>query len=387
MSKKISFRNGAQPVRFWNIASAQDDEATITLYGDIVSEKPRDFWTGEAIDGQYICPEDFAAALETIKDKKTINIKINSVGGDVYTGIAIHNALKALKGTKNVIVEGVAMSAASVIAMAGDSVKMYPGSIMMIHGVSAYLFDYFNITDLKKMVRNVDACERAIASIYSGKTGTDEATIRGMMEREKYMTGAEAVAEHFADELLTGEGPSIAYSAASRVMLINGVRHSTEGLTIPESLKLKPLAESAAATVSTEPKIENKGAKAMTLDELKAQHPELVAQIEAEAVAKDRARIQEIEEIQDTIGDPELVASAKFTKPIQAADLALAAMKKQAAMGADFLKQRKAEQEGAASVQASARHDDDPAALEAAAKAKEGEAVKNAADLYKKIFK
>ena len=125
----------------------------------------------------------------------------------------------------------------------------------------------------------------------------------------------------------------------------------------------------------------------MTLDELKAQYPELVAQIEADAVAKDRARIQEIEEIQDTIGDPELVASAKFTKPTNAAALALAAMKKQAALGADFLNQRKAEKDAADKVLASARQDDDPAAIEAAAKAKEGEAIKNAANLYTKIFK
>ena len=125
----------------------------------------------------------------------------------------------------------------------------------------------------------------------------------------------------------------------------------------------------------------------MTLDELKAQHPELVAQIEAEAVAKDRARIQEIEEIQDSIGDPELVASAKFTKPTNAADLALAAMKKQQALGVNFLKNRAEEQKPADKVKAAAQQIDDPKDIKAATKEQEKEAIKNTAELYKKVFK
>lgn len=385
MSKNISFRNGATPTRFWNVA-ADEDEATITLYGDVVSSKPIDWMTGEAIEGQFICPEDFAADLETVKDKKTINIKINSLGGDAYTGIAIHNALKALKGTKNVIVDGIAASAASVIAMAGDTIKMYPGSLMMIHGVSAYLFDYFNVGELKKAIRSMDAVERALASIYSAKTEIDEVTIRGMMERETWMTGAEAVAKSFADEVLTGEGPSMQYSAANRLLIVNGVKHHTEGIHIPESLKIPVLADTATADASKQPE-QKEGAISMTLDELKAQYPELVAQIEAEAVAKDRVRIQEIEEIQNTIGDAELVAAAKFTKPTNAAALALAAMKKQAALGADFLNKREEEQAPAAKVKAAAQPVEDAAGIEAAAKAKEAEAIKNAAETYKKLFK
>lgn len=125
----------------------------------------------------------------------------------------------------------------------------------------------------------------------------------------------------------------------------------------------------------------------MTLDELKAQYPELVAQIEAEAVAKDRARIQEIEEIQNTIGDAEMVAAAKFTKPTNAATLALAAMKKQAAMGADFLKNRTEEKAPANKVKAEPQQTDDPAGLEAEAKEKEAAAIKNVAETYKKLFK
>lgn len=388
MNKKvIRFTNGDQkPARFWNIASSGEESATIELYGDVVSEQPRDWWTGEAIEGQFITPEGFAEDLEQIKDKAVINIKINSLGGDVYTGIAIHNALKALKGHKNVVVEGIAASAASVIAMAGDKIQMFPGSLMMIHNVSGLLYDWFNLTDLKKIARSFDAIEKALAAIYSVKTGLDQTVLRSMMDRETWFTGAEAVEKGFADELLD-ENPAfaVAYNASAHLMVVNGVKHNTYGLNIPDRLNLKPLA--ASATVDdklTPPK--NKGEKQMTKDELRAQYPGIVAEIEAEAVAADRARIQEIEEIQNTIGDDALVNEAKFVKPTNAAALALAAMKKNAALGASFIKARAEEQEGAGEVKAVAAQQENIETLKKAEKAGEAEAIKNLANQFKNVF-
>lgn len=122
--------------KFWNMASTGDDEGEITLYGDVMSQQPVDWWTGEPEPGLFITPEGFMEDLAAVKDKGHITVKLNSCGGDLYTGIAIHNALKALSGEVNVIVEGIAASAASVIMCAGDTVTVYPGSLIMIHGVS-----------------------------------------------------------------------------------------------------------------------------------------------------------------------------------------------------------------------------------------------------------
>ena len=124
------------PIKFWNVASIGDDEGEITLYGDVVSRQPVDWWTGEPEPGLYIAPESFMEDLAAVKGKSNITIKINSCGGDLYTGIAIHNAIKGLTGHKVVVVEGIAASAASVIACAGDEVQVYPGSMVMIHGVA-----------------------------------------------------------------------------------------------------------------------------------------------------------------------------------------------------------------------------------------------------------
>ena len=131
----------ATATKFWNVATVGDDEAEITLYGDVMSRQPTDWWTGEPEPGLYITPEGFMEDLAAVKDKGHITVKLNSCGGDLYTGIAIHNALKALSGEVNVVVEGIAASAASVIMCAGDTVTVYPGSLVMIHGVSVFLWD------------------------------------------------------------------------------------------------------------------------------------------------------------------------------------------------------------------------------------------------------
>lgn len=393
MPKNITFRNGnTAPARFWNVVTDDDaDTATLTLYGDVVSRHPVDWMTGEPDAGQYICPEDFAADLEKIKTKRDITIKINSVGGDVYTAIAIHNALKSLSGKKTVIVDGIAASAASVIAMAGDKIKMYAGSLMMIHNVSALLYDWFTIADLKKLLRSFDASERAIASIYDAKTKIGVDSIRSLMDKETWMTGAEAVAKGFADELADGDGPQIAFSAANRLLMVNGVRHNTEGLHVPDLPCIKPLAAAATApaAVTQKPEQKDEGVETMEIKnvaDLRAQFPELVAQVEAEAVQADRARIQEIEEIQDTIGDAELIAAAKFTKPTNAAALALEAMKRAKAAGLDYMKNRSAEQAPAAGVKAEASQPEDPKSIKFENKLEEQEAIKKTADLYKQVF-
>ena len=232
------------PIKFWNVASTGDDEGEITLYGDVVSRQPVDWWTGEPEPGLYIAPESFMEDLAAVKGKSNITIKINSCGGDLYTGIAIHNAIKGLTGHKVVVVEGIAASAASVIACAGDEVQVYPGSMMMIHGVAGLLYDYYTLADLKKLQKDFDASERAIAEIYHAKTGLEVDQLRSMMTRETWMVGQEAVDNGFADTLLTDEGPDVTLSADKKVLLVAGIRHDVKGsvsythLTLPTILRV-----------------------------------------------------------------------------------------------------------------------------------------------------
>ena len=207
------------PIKFWNVASIGDDEGEITLYGDVVSRQPVDWWTGEPEPGLYIAPESFMEDLAAVKGKSNITIKINSCGGDLYTGIAIHNAIKGLTGHKVVVVEGIAASAASVIACAGDEVQVYPGSMVMIHGVTGLLYDYYTLADLKKLQKDFDASERAIAEIYHAKTGIEVDQLRSMMTRETVVLLSHKKADsyiHIDVEFGEGEGKIPVDSIAKR---------------------------------------------------------------------------------------------------------------------------------------------------------------------------
>lgn len=376
--------NNLPLTRFWNMSTVDGDTAEITLYGDVVPVKPTNWWTDEPEPGQFICPEEFAEDLAVIKNKGVINIKINSVGGDFYTGLAIHNALKALPCQKNVIVEGIAASAASVIAMAGDSIKMYPGSLLMIHGVAAFVCNYVQVDDLQKLIQGMDASERAMAAIYAGKTGLDDATLREMMKVETWMTGAEAIEKGFADEIIDGD-LKMSLNAKEHLLLVNGVKHNINGLKIPSRFNIPQLA--AVPTVVNKLPNTTKGEKKnMTLEELRAQAPELVEEIQNAAATAERQRIQEIEEIQASI-EPELVAKAKYTEPTNAAALALEAMKAQQAQGTAYLNARAGETAPAAAVASTPANVETADALAKATQEEEAQAIKNVAGLYNKIYK
>ena len=318
--------------KFWNMASTGDDEGEITLYGDVMSQQPVDWWTGEPEPGLFITPEGFMEDLAAVKDKGHITVKLNSCGGDLYTGIAIHNALKALSGEVNVIVEGIAASAASVIMCAGDTVTVYPGSLIMIHGVSVMLWDYMNMQDMKQLMKGMDASERAVAEIYNSKTGIEVDTLRSMMTKETWFTGREALEKGFADAIKEDEDdPEMSMSADRKVLFVNGVRHNVDGLQhVPGTIPVKAIATPPAAKPgankkkpTTKAAKKEGGNKPMDEKELRATYPEIVAQIEAsarteaqnasgEAVAAERQRIEQIDSIAASIPDQQLVHDAKY---------------------------------------------------------------------------
>lgn len=346
----------ATATKFWNVATVGDDEAEITLYGDVMSRQPTDWWTGEPEPGLYITPEGFMEDLAAVKDKGHITVKLNSCGGDLYTGIAIHNALKALSGEVNVVVEGIAASAASVIMCAGDTVTVYPGSLVMIHGVSVFLWDALNIQDMKQLMKGMDASERAVAEIYNAKTGIAVDTLRGMMTKETWLTGREALEKGFADNLLEDEeDPDMSMSHDRKVLYVNGIGHNVEGFrhipgTIPIRQSAKPAARPAANIRPTNQAAKTEGGKNhMTLEELKAQEPDLVSQIEqaavgaataqtTDAVTAERQRLAAIDSIAASIPDQKMVHDAKYgDNPCTAQELCFRVMQQSAAAGQQFL--------------------------------------------------
>jgi len=340
--------------RFWDVIDKSDDEGEIILHGDVESAQPTDWWTGEPIPGEFITPEGFAEDLEKVKNKSKITVKLNSCGGDLYTGIAIHNTLKALSANINVIVEGIAASAASVIMCAGDTVSVFPGSLVMIHGVSAFLFGGYTVGDLEKSLKGMIAAEDAIANIYSVKTGRDIDELKRMITDETWMTGDQAIELGFADEMVEGaEDAAFSLQNDGKLLLVNGVSHSTAGMrNIPKTIPVLNTAQNRQPTQADDVDIERKEIDSMddfTLETLQAECPALVDQIrETErqamaaeienAVSAERERIAEIDSIAAALGDTELVNEAKYGENrCDARELSFRALQKNARQGTQFL--------------------------------------------------
>lgn len=381
--------------RCWNIASVSEDEGEIVLYGDVLSQQPIDWWTGEPEPGMYITPEGFMEDLALVKDKSKITVKLNSCGGDLYTGIAIHNAIKSLSAEINVVVEGIAASAASVIMCAGDTVSVYPGSLVMIHEPRCTVIDYCGVDDLKAIIKMLNAGIDSCAEVYAAKTGDAVEHLKSMMHKETWMTGKEAIDKGFADELIDGADPDMKMCGKD-VLMVAGIRHDVKGLHIPESLGIERISAAALAEdIKPEGETEEsqKGETQMSFnntEELRTAEPQLVSQIEAEAadravaqaVADERARQRAIDEIAAVVGDDQLVQEAKYgEKPCTAEQLALRAMQAQAALGAEHLENVAADNaaSGAQKVEASAATEDEQKPLTKEERRAQGRAAAKAA--------
>lgn len=413
----------AQPVITANTAPycmerISDTEAEITLYGDIVQRRPMDYSTGKLSEGQFIILSEFLKDLKAIEDVSKLTVRIHSAGGNAYDAITIHNRLKELSAEITVIVDGIAMSGGSLIMCAAKKVKVNPASLVMIHKCWSFVWDAMNADELRKMAESNDAVDRAQAAIYHAKTGMSEADLLALMGNETYMTGREAVDKGFADELIDGEAPDIAASADRRTIYYCGQPvWATPGRPLPVSIQIPMFSPATAAEINTTPDTTgNKGGTFMakTLDELRAEYPDLTAQLEREArasavagagiipaapavaqpaapavpaapaapaqaadpAADERARIQAIDEIAPNILDKALVEDAKYGHPCTAQELAFRAMKMQAAQGTSHMADVAADFQasGIAQVQTPAAPSQDPdpdspEAVEAQAKA------------------
>ena len=355
-------KNG--PVKAYNMAVLGDDSAEINMYGDVVAIVPTDWRTNERLPG-YIGLDEFLEDLEDIQDKPNITVHINSGGGDLYAGLAIYNRLKAVKGTVTTINDGLAASAACLIFQAGNVRKMNAGSNLMAHGVAGFLFGYYNVDDLKELVTEFKAHNRAIVNVYAEAMGVSYDQAKGFIDGETWLTGQEAVDKGLADEVISDEGDGEGEGEEGLFDRIVKRFQAAYGLPVPSPQPQNSVSPAASAPVedknqtserSTDMEIKN-------LDELRAAFPDLLAQAETAAreegrtagISDERARIQGIEAIQNAVADKNLLNAAKFgEKPLTAEQLALQAMQAQASIGANMLNNLEADGEdsGAAGVAA-----------------------------------
>lgn len=151
---------------------------------------------------------DVVLALGQIGDDDALDVHVNSGGGVASEGAAIHALLSARSGTTNIVVEGIAASAASLIAMAGDTVTMSAGSVMMIHDPSGMTFG--TAQEHSKTIEGLEALATAYARVYAAKSGKSAEDCRTIMKAERWMSPQEAVDEGFADQTTEEKSDSVA---------------------------------------------------------------------------------------------------------------------------------------------------------------------------------
>lgn len=190
MPKLLDFK-GVRAGSPLKILSKSDTEAEIVIYAGIGT----DWWN----DGSMISAKNFSEELKKLPDTvKTLNIRVNSPGGDVFDGIAIYNRLKQHKAKKVVYIDGLAASIASVIALAGDEIVMGEGALFMVH--LPWTFAMGNRTDLDNVINRLTDVEEQMIGIYSKKTKLSRTEVRAMLEAETWMDADESIDKGFADK-------------------------------------------------------------------------------------------------------------------------------------------------------------------------------------------
>lgn len=162
-------------------------------------DEPAEVWIYDEIGMWGTTAGDFARDLSAVTSS-TINLHLNSPGGSVFDGVAIHNTLASHKATVNVTVDGIAASIASVIAMAGDTVTMGRGTEMMIHDPSGIVMG--QATDMREMADLLDRLALDIAGFYHGRAGGELSAWRASMAAETWYSADEAVAAGLADAVI-----------------------------------------------------------------------------------------------------------------------------------------------------------------------------------------
>lgn len=184
-------------------AAEADDPNTVSIY-DVIGE---DWWTGGGFTAKRM-----AAALRSI-GSNPVTVKINSPGGDMFEGIAIYNLLRDHPAKVTIEVMGWAASAASIIAMAGDDIRMGLGTFMMVHNAWGVVVG--NRHDMRSGADLFDGFDSAIADIYEARTGMDRKAITKLMDAETFMGPSEAVENGFADGIDEGRSDASASAAAT----------------------------------------------------------------------------------------------------------------------------------------------------------------------------
>lgn len=386
--------------QFWRFENSmtENNEATLYIYGDIM-QYDMEWWNWP----DDVIPHRFRQELAELGEVNTIHVRINSNGGSVFGAYAIMNLLKSHKAQIITYNDGIAASAATLIAMAGDKIISALGSVWMIHLPATTVFG--NVTELQKAISILETIKDSMLDVYHKRTGIEKDALLVMMNEDTWLTGTQALEKGFVDEVTELE--VVAYLGEDKkTAFFNGLAVGLEEIpnkdVLASLLKPKPQTQPVQMTLKTATAQavpgRNPAAKPvlpqakllmetpiqeeesiMNLEELKAKYPEIYNDVFAagveQGVQNERARIQEIDNMA-LPGMEELTNKAKYETGVTAGDFAVELIKAQKQKGVNYLAAAQVDADEAGDVPPAGAPMDD-AAEEEALLAHAGESAKN----------
>lgn len=301
---------------FWNFQdSTGGDAADLYIYGPIVSSAS---WWDDSIDAVQ-----FSEDLKALGDKD-VTVHINSPGGDVFAAHAIHNQLIAYAGNVDVVIDGIAASAATIIAMAGARITMPTNSMMMIHNPAMGLDDHYTADDLDKYANALRAVRQSIIAAYMKRVSVDQAQIEQMMDAETWLTAQECVDMGLADAIdgrikSVLDGNNLIVNSL-KIDITNyknreGLAHCVnaqdekKGAEVLSKSKLEEILNALGLRIDDAAELQPAPAKAPTTEAAPAVDANAIA---AAAVAQERQRMADLDAMAD--GNPAVAAIINTAK-------------------------------------------------------------------------
>lgn len=278
-------------LNMWNLTKNKDNSADLILYGDI-----GDSWLDD------VSSKNIANELKDL-DVSTINLRINSGGGDVFTAIAISNLLKNHKANVIAHIDGLAASAATIITSACDKVIMPKNALFMIHNPWTVVGG--EAKDMIKTAEQLDKVKNSIINTYKSKTNLEIEEISKLMDEETWLDPYEAKEKGFIDEISDEENIEV----IENKLIVNSIALDFSKFKNSYNKKLK---------------IKNEEEKIVNKEEIKNKYPELYEEIKNEGILQERTRIKEIDELGI---NNEIITNAKFVEILDVKDVAIKLIK------------------------------------------------------------
>lgn len=224
------------------LASDADDVVGEIL---ILDDIGRDWFTGGGVTAKSVEDQLRAAAGQDVV------VLMNSPGGDLFEGIAIYNLLRMHKGKVTVRILGMAASAASVIAMAGDVVEMGAGSFIMIH--NAWVCACGNRNDFRSIADYLEPFDAALRDVYAARTGLPDAELDEMLSSETWLSASEAIKKGFADAKTDATAPDPANDVGEKIKAKRAIDAALANQGLPRSERRRLMSEMTGGTHDAAP--------------------------------------------------------------------------------------------------------------------------------------